>query len=246
MDFTNLNFTPYVAATNGAASVIGSAYKVTNVADLLGAGGINQIDAIFTVTDASIDSSSAIQFVDETRGDDVRVRFNKLTGTDIWVKIAISFVQSGTTTAVDVAAVTGSDLVLQFDDLDSDVGSNRADFAGLETSQIDAVALASNTLLQQDTSISSGYTIGHGIGTDWTSMDNVSNLDAISQSPVTIAFETTVSTLNIVLGVTGADSGDRHIDIDMTPDFTIVPEPSSYAFLIGIAAIGFVATRRRK
>ncbi|WPJ96014.1 hypothetical protein SH580_21605 [Coraliomargarita algicola] len=249
MNFTNFNFTPITAATGGSGKIVGSQYKATNVANLGGAGGVNSIDAIFTVTAASVNNSSLIYFANEAgRGDDVRLRFKKLSAASIWAKVSISFVQSGTLTAVNVASVTGDNLRVQFDDLDSDVGSNRADFAGMQTSQTTQTAvkqLAEITDLTVNYSLISGYTVGVLPG-PFTPWGNVTSTDPYDQSPVTIGFNTIAPVINLVMGVTGTGQGNRHIDIDMTPDFVMVPESSAFALLIGAAALGFVACRRRR
>ncbi|WPJ97735.1 PEP-CTERM sorting domain-containing protein [Coraliomargarita algicola] len=246
MDFTNINFTAITAATEGSGAVIGSQYLATGVADLEGAGGVGVIDAIFTISDASVDDSSLIYFANEgARGDDARIRLEKNSSADIWVKISISFVLTGTSTAVDVADASGSDLRLQFDDLDSDVNANRADYAGLVTAEADLIELASNTELVTNTSLHSGYSVGL-YPSPYGPKGNITSTDAIAQSPVTIGFDSTAEVLDIVVGVTGSATGSRHIDIDMTPDFIIVPEPSSYALLIGAISLGFVSLRRRR
>lgn len=251
LDFSQFGLTP-ITGTNNAGGVIGEQYRVTNVANLGGVGGIFAIDAIFEITDASVDDENKIAFVNETkRGDDARIRFEKSADESlIWAKVSISFVQSLTTTSVDVAQVTGSNLRIQFDDLDSDLDSDRADFAGLETSQIDLTERAANTELIIDTTLSAGYTVGL-FPVDPTTMNydpqiNISSIDPVDQSPVTIAFDTSVATINLVLGVTGPDSGSRHIDIDGTPDFIIVPEPSSSVLLVGAVVFGLVSLRRRR
>ena len=255
MDFTNMNFTPVTAATNGSGAVIGSAYEVTDVADLGGAGGVNSIYAIFTITDASHDNSSRIYFQSgSARGDDVRMIFDKGGSADIWAKVSVQFFDSASDIIVDVADLTGDSLRLQFDDLDSNVGNSRADFAGLATSQIDESELASNTILTTTTSDSligeAGYTVGvlpdDGDGAPYDSYGNITSTNPIDQSPVTVAFDTTEAVLELILGVTGEGTGIRLIDIDMTPDFVIVPEPSSYALLIGALSLGFVSLRRRR
>lgn len=242
MDFTNFNFSP-ITGPNVSGGIIGSVYKATNVANLGGAGGVTLIDALFTVNGASVDSGTSIFFDNNSaRGDDVRIRFRKNSPADIWAKVSISFVKSGTSDSVDVAAVTNTALRLQFDDLDSDVGSDRADFAGLLTSQIDGAELAINTDLILNTTLSTGYTVGV-YPAPYDSKGNVTSTDPVAQSPVTAAFDTRAAVLQLVLGVTGPANGNRHIDIDMTPDFVIVPEPSS-ALLCGLAS--FLALRRRR
>ncbi|MDQ8208546.1 PEP-CTERM sorting domain-containing protein [Coraliomargarita sp. SDUM461003] len=251
MDFTNMDFTPVVTATGGSSFVIDSAYKVSDVADLGGVGGINEIYAIFTITDASHNNSSRIYFQSGTaRGDDVRMILDKGGAADIWAKVSVQFFDKATDQSVNVAAVTGDSLRLQFDDLDSNVGNSRADYAGLQTSQILDSELASNTILTQRTDLASGYTVGvlpdDGDGAPYDSYGNITSTNPVDQSPVTAAFDTTAEILNLVLGVTGTGTGTRLIDIDMTPDFVIVPEPASFTLLIGALSLGFVSLRRRR
>jgi hypothetical protein len=147
-----------------------------------------------------------------------------------------------------VAALAGDSLRVQFDDLDSDVGFNRADFAGMQTSQTTQTALkqlAEITDLTVNKTLIANYTVGV-LPEPYTAWGNVSSTDPYDQSPVTIGFNTFASTINLVMGVTGTGLGTRHVDIDMTPDFVMVPEPSTYALLLGVAALGYVASRRRQ
>lgn len=248
IDFTNFNFTPTTAATGGSGKIVGSVYTATNVADLGGVGGVNFIDARFKFTGASVDDSSKIYFDDNVaRGDDARLRLTKSGSADIWAKIQISFVKAGTSDAVNLPTLLGDSLRLQFDDLDSDVGDSRADFAGLLTSQVALAELAGNTILTASTALMPGYTVGvlpdDGDGLPYDSYGNVTTTDPIAQSPVTVGFDSSNPTLDIVIGVTGTGTGNRHIDIDMTPDFTIIPEPSA-ALLCGLG--GMLLLRRRR
>ena len=242
LDFTNFNFTPITNATV-LGGVVDSVYEATSVADLGGVGGVNSIDAHFTITDASVNNNSLIFFEDSaTRGTNARLRFLKNSSADIWARVSISFVDSVTSNAVDVNALTGDYFRLQFDDLDSDVGRNRADFAGLANSDIDAAILDPGSELELNTTLQSGYTVGV-LPQPYGPEGNVTGNTPADQAPVTVGFNTTSEFLQVVLGVTGPDTGSRHIHIDMTPNFVLVPEPST-ALLCGLSSLLLFRRRR--
>lgn len=245
MDFTNFNFTP-ITGTNNVGGILNEQYRATNVINLPGAG---QVDAIFEFVATSHDDEARISFVDEqpARGDDARIRIDKNgLSSDIWVQVDLTFESSIHGSNFDVAAYTAntSDLLrVQFDDLDSDAGQNRADFAGMLTSQIISTQLDPTSDIISDTALITDYTVGRYPGPSFTADPNVSSLDPADQAKVAIGFDTTAATISFVAGVTGGQAtGNRHIDLDMTPDF-IIPEPASLA-LLGLGSLMMLKRRQ--
>jgi hypothetical protein len=227
-------------------SSAGDVWRATNVSsDYAG-----QMDALFRITGTiGVSSPSNVYFsTAAARGDNMRVIVANVTNAQVFVNVQL--VNSGTTTPFSGWS-TGDQLITQFSDLDSDLNANRTDFAGVQQgtylfdSSSDTVNPGSS-LLELNTTAISGYDVFR-LKQPWTSQDNVIATDPVSQSPVTGAFVFNAnSSLNLVLGQFSVGStATRHIDIDMTPDFTIIPEPSS-ALLVGMAAISFAVRRRRK
>jgi len=248
MDFTNM-----LSTTDMSGTLVGDVWRATNVVTG-GYGGIT-VDALFTIKTTNMDENQfTFATTENARGDDARVRFSNITGGSLYnkfVTIEVSFVNQSNGEAVSFGA---GELYTQFDDLDSEPGVNLADYAGVQTSDFTTNVFASNTLLEADTALVSGSTVGilqgDGTSTPWNTASNVSDTGAIAQSPVTAGFTITGSAAAagkfvMALGVTGTQFGSRHIDIDMTPDFTIVPEPSTYALLLGAVAAFCVISRRR-
>jgi hypothetical protein len=212
---------------------------------------------VFTITNTTDGTSalptSTVAFVDEAaRGNNARVRvggdpLNRVEDAQVFV--TIEFFETGTNTPYTWAGT--DDLVTQFSDLDSDLGFDRTDFGGRLLSDYDTRATSddispgSSLLVFDDTTITN-YSIAH-LDTPWTPEGNVTSTTASAQSPVTASYTgTAASSIFLVVGqLSGGDEGNRHIDIDMTPDFTIVPEPSSYGFLLGLGAIAAMGFRRR-
>lgn len=270
-NFKNL-LTPLVAITAGASSLFASiSLDFTNVSVASGStttyssagdqwiatdvliGSPGALDAVFTITNTSNGSSalatSSVFFdTNPARGNNMRVRVGPNVAT-AQVFIDIDFYVAGTfgTTNQRYTWNPGDTMTTQFSDLDSDAGNNRSDFAGVHVDDYSVRSTAGSTsLLEFDDTYITDYTVAN-LQTPWTPQANVSATDPLSQSPVTAAFlRDAQDTIRIVVGQRSAgDLANRHIDIDMTPDFEIIPEPSSIGFLIGLAGLGFVAARRR-
>lgn len=208
------------------------------------------MDAIFTITGASGVSSSNLYFLDNVaRGNNMRVIIANVTSATVF--ITISLVNAGTSDPYTGWSI-GETLISQFSDLDSDAGANRSDFAGARTSEfVDAQTsdnvTANSSLLDLFTgpSYAPDYTVGI-LQTPWTAQGNVVSTSQAAQSPVTAAFSYDArNSIDIVLGQRSADgiNATRHIDIDMTPDFTIIPEPTT-ALLGGLGMLALLRRRR--
>ncbi len=250
MDFTNLTQT-----VDNASTDVGDVWTATNVVDL--GGSVGSVNALFTVVSSNLnDNQFAFVPGEASRGDDARVRFDNITGItseyNYHVEIKISFVDPDNGNAA--VSFNSGELQVQFDDLDSHSDVNLADYAGVLTSDIGAGEFSSNTILESNTTLVSGATVGvlqsDGAGLPYDSAGNVTGTDPLIQSPVTAGFTIADSAaalgeFTIVVGVTGTEFGTRHVDIDMTPDFVIVPEASSYGLLLGLGMIATVAMRRR-
>jgi len=81
----------------------------------------------------------------------------------------------------------------------------------------------------------------------WGPQGNVTSTDPVDQAPVTAAFlMNATSSFQLVVGqrANGNFPAYRHIDIDMTPDFNIIPEPSTYAMILGSLALLAIGYRR--
>lgn len=230
-------------------SSAGDTWRAQNV-DM---SGNYNIDALFTITNTFGTQPSNVAFVTESaRGNNMRVRVGASPQvTTAHVFITIQFVDAGTTNPF-TGWLPGAQLITQFSDLDSDIPADRTDFGGVaqltyaDRFTSDDITPGSSELLFDSTSVP-GFDIAR-LQEPWGPQGNVTATDALSQSPVTAAFLfDATSTLNIVVGqISNGPTGNRHIDIDMTPDFEIIPEPSTYAAILGALALGVVFYRRRR
>ena len=222
----------------------------------------SQVDAVFTITNTDDGSGNTLAtnnvFFDDVaaRGNNMRVRVGEgpsSQAVNAFVFITIDFFEAGTTNPFSWD--TGEELITQFSDIDSDFGADRSDFAGVHGDDFSATATSDDitpgsSLLEFDNSslfTDANYSIAH-LATPWSGQANVSATDPASQSPVTAAFtDDAKSSIRVVVGqLSNGPGASRHIDIDMTPDFDIVPEPSSFALLAGIAGLGMALTARRR
>ena len=230
-------------------STAGDIWRATNVRT----DGGPAMDAIFTITGTSGVDSSRVAFVDESqRGNNMRIRVGISSPfvTNATVFITINLVNAGTTDPY-TGWSRDSTLITQFSDLDSDVGADRSDYAGVLTGQFtevrtsDSVNPGSSLLdIVSNPTYASGYTVGI-MQTPWGPQENVFDTSQAAQSPVTAAFFFDArNTINVVAGQrSNGDVGNRHIDIDMTPDFIIIPEPAA-ALLGGLGML--ILLRRRR
>ncbi len=251
LDFTNVSV---VSGSTTTYSSAGDQWIATDV--LIGSPGA--LDAVFTITNTSTGSgtiaTNQVAFVTESgRGSNMRVRVGVVSPfvTTAQVFIDIDFYVAGTfgTTNERYAWNPGDTMTTQFSDLDSDAGSNRSDFAGVHVDDYTSRSLApgGTSLLEFDDTFITNYSVAN-LQTPWEPQGNVVGTDPVSQSPVTAAFlREAQDTIRVVVGQrSSGDTANRHIDIDMTPDFEIIPEPSSIGFLIGLAGLGLVGARRRR
>lgn len=221
--------------------------------------GDGSLDALFTITSTNSLATNNVGFVDEpARGSNVRVRVGGSTDVaEAKVFIDIDFVNAGSTIAY-TGWGTGDELITQFSDLDSDeellpsFKNDRTDFAGVHNSDFTANETSDNvspgsSFLTFDATAVTNYTIAR-MKEPWGPQANVSATDATSQSPVTAAYTRDAQNkIRVVVGQLSDDgNANRHVDIDMTPDFNIVPEPSSFALLAGLAGLGMAMTARRR
>ena len=229
-------------------STAGDIWRATNVRT----DGGPAMDAIFTITGVTGASANNVAFVTEpARGNNMRVRVGGDSGvTTAAVFITINLVNAGTTDPYTGWSPDNT-LITQFSDLDSDVGADRSDFGGVLTGQFtevgtsDDVTPGSSLLdIVSNPSYAPGYTVGI-MQTPWGPQENVIDTTAEAQSPVTAAFFFDArNTINVVAGqVSNGDVGNRHIDIDMTPDFIIIPEPAT-ALLGGLGMLLLLRRRR--
>lgn len=241
---------------NTIAKEIGSTTTFSSAGDTWRASDVSsdyagQMDALFTIY-ATQGLTPSTVFFDDTnpaRGDNMRVRVGPNV-TNAQVFINIQLVNAGMSTTFTGWAA-GDQLITQFSDIDSDAGADRTDFAGV--SQFDYIndyssndADPGSSLLELDSTTIAGFDVFR-LKTPWTSQGNVSSNDPVDQLPVTggFVFDTT-SSLSIVVGqFSNGAAANRHIDIDMTPDFTVIPEPSSF-LLVGMAMLGLGFYRRRQ
>ncbi|TVP80427.1 MAG: hypothetical protein EA353_03945 [Puniceicoccaceae bacterium] len=254
-----LDFSNFVAVSGASTtfSNAGDQWISSNVR------GDNSVDAVFTITATDNGSgnpltASQVAFVDESaRGNNMRVRVggggNEVTNAQVF--ITVSFWDAGTfgtANANPFSWAVGDELITQISDIDSDVPSDRSDFGGVHMADYkerytsDAIAPGSSLLVFDDSTISD-----YGIAVmdqPWGPQDNVTDTSASAQSPVTAAFVSdAASEIRIVVGqLSNGDTGNRHIDVDMTPDFEIIPEVSSYGLILGLIGLGFVGVRRRR
>ena len=241
-----------------------STFDVSSLGDVWRASNANAnlgIDAIFTMTAATANGSplaSSLVFFDSSptanalRGNNMRLRVGPDV-SDARVFITITFVESGTDTPF-VSWPVNAQLITQFSDLDSDAGGDRSDFGGVESGTYDQPFSSNDvnpgsSLLVLDSATEPGYDIFR-MQEPWGPKGNVIDTDAASQSPVTGAFLFNVTTgeaiaINMVGGQLSNNSeANRHIDIDMTPDFIIIPEPSSALLVVLAGLFGFMRRRR--
>ena len=249
---------------NSISSVVGSSTTYSTAGDQWIATNVRadspttQVDAVFTITNTdnglgSLLPQNTVGFVTESaRGNNMRIRVGGNSNNRVataYVFITIDFFQAGTTNPYIWGR--SDELVTQFSDLDSDFGQNRADFGGSHVNDYDSrntsdnVVPGSSRLVFNDTEITD-YSIAH-LNTPWGPEGNVTNTSASAQSPVTASFtRDATNSIRIVAGqLSNGDVGNRHIDIDMTPDFTIVPESSSFGLILGLVGLGTIGMRRR-
>lgn len=253
LEFTNISA---VAGTTTNFSDLGDQWVATNV---FRSSGPN-LDVRFTITGTDDGTGNALAtdnvFFDDVaaRGSNMRVRVGGPSNVaTALVFITIDLFETGTTDGPFWGR--SDDLITQFSDLDSDAGSDRTDFGGVHFDDFSTQATADNvspgsSLLVLDNSTVNNYSIAR-LATPWGPQANVSDQSASAQSPVTAAYTRAAkNSLRVVVGQlsngTPPDTANRHIDIDMTPDFTIVPEPSSFALLAGLAGLGMAMTARRR
>lgn len=255
LDFT---FVAPEVGTSTTFSTAGDVWRASNISNDY------NIDALFTITGTSAGNggpalpTSTVAFVDEpARGNNMRVRVGGNPNNyvvDARVFITIQFVDAGTTNPFSGWS-TGDQLITQFSDIDSDFGQDRTDFGGLASSTYQRASSSDNldpgsSLLTLDSSTVPGYDI-YRMQTPWGPQINVFDTDDVSQSPVTGAFllnaaSLTNSSFDLAVGqLSNGAEGDRHIDIDMTPDSVIVPEPSS-TLLVGLTVTLGLGFRRRR
>lgn len=248
-----MNFTDLSLETDIVGTDVGDVWRSTSVYDF--GGSVGTIDALYTIISSTL-AENQFDFVpgEADRGDDARVRFSNISASPFneHVRINIAFVDpDNSDSAVSFSA---ADLYIQFDDLDSVPGSDLADYAGVYDTDFDQVTLSPDTLLLENTTFVPGATIGvlegDGVGLPYDSAPNMIGTDAETQSPVTIGFQiapasAAVGSFDFIVGVTGTVPGSRHIDIDMTPDFQIIPEPSSVG-LLGLSLSILLLRRRRR
>lgn len=251
LDFSNITVT---GGSSFVYSDLGDQWRASDVR------GDSSMDAVFTITDTddglgNLLPTSTVFFDDvAARGNNMRVRVggdpaNRVA--DATVFITIDLFNAGTNDPY-TGFTTSDDLITQFSDLDSDTTFDRTDFGGALTSEIDSQVLSDNitpgsSLLEFDTTSIPSYTIAH-LEDPWSPKGNVVPTNEFAQSPVTAAFvRDAVTSLSVVVGqLSNGPTANRHIDIDMTPDFEIVPEPSSFALLAGIAGLGMALSARRR
>lgn len=134
------------------------------------------------------------------------------------------FSDSGFTTPLDL-----NDFTMQISDIDEveDVTVSQSEFA--------SVSLTPATQLSIDSS-GGDYTVTNIVGENLPK-DNANaaaNFNSVSD----------ISSFSITLSGSGSNGGAREFQFDFTPDL-VVPEPSAYSLLIGLSALGMIATRRR-
>lgn len=253
LDFTNISM---VSGSTTTYSSAGDAWVATDVR--LDAGPA--LDAVFTITSTDDGSASALPtstvFFDTSaaRGNNMRVRVggdpsNRVA--DAFVFLTVEFFNSGTSTPYTGWA-PGEELITQFSDLDSDAGFDRTDFGGVHNADFtdqftsDDVIPGTSLLITDGTTFTD-YSVAY-LDTPWGPEGNVTSTNPVPQSPVSTAFTRDAqNSIRMVVGqLSNGPAANRHIDIDMTPDFDIVPEPSSFALLAGIAGLGMALSARRR
>ncbi len=246
---TEINFNSFALVDDVAGTDVGDVYRFEDITVLPNG---STVDALMTITSSTL-SDLGFNGVESISGDDVRWRLNNEIGH---TTIRVDFVQDNLNTLVSSPL---TDLTVLFDDIDSDTGRNGSDFAGLKTTDFTSAFLNDVTTLTIDDSLVSGYSVAHlsgdGLGddpTDFTEWGNNTSNDGAGQSPSTAAFQIdSTNSFEFIVGQLGPTAGFRHIDLDITPDFTLtnpvnvtVPEPGSVGFLC--VSLGMLFGLRRR
>ncbi len=227
-----VNFSTYTLVYDAPGTDVGDQYRFEDITTQDGAN----VDGLLTVTGSTVSDAGFVP-VESISGNDVRMRMSHELGH---ATLRFDFVQDGSSTLITTPL---TDVTILFDDIDSDLGRDGSDFAGVLSSDFENVLLNTDTLLRVSNNIVSGYTIAHlqsdanGTYADW---GNNTSTDAIGQSPNSVAFDIpSTNSINFVVGQLGPIAGFRHIDLDITPDFRLisptiiqVPEPTTPALLL--------------